>query len=556
MIRDNLAQSAAFLLLLALLSAAASGRASAAPAARAEGVSAQRPNVVVIQTDDQDLLSLRSKFRDPYDRIRRTMPKTLDLIAAQGIEFTNYYVSHPVCAPSRATLLSGQYAHTSGFKKNSGPTGGWEGWRSLPIYNENLAVALSRAGYWTAHVGKFTNNYHGATADTVDTTVPPGWNHWFSPAYGEKLYYYGTRLNVDGVAEGPFGDNRYDVGGIGKDPPECRAANLVDPVPGVECDHSTDMFSRDAVAQIERSTDQPFYLQVDYNTPHGDHRSPAGPEPLARHYDTALRATMPRMTGYNEADVSDKPSFIREVPRLTSQQATQIETRWRKETESLRGVDDGVGAIIEALRRTGKLKNTYVMFVSDNGYFHGQHRLDSAKFLPHEPAAHVPLLIRGPGIAKGSRSGEIVANVDIAPTVLSLTGAKLSRGFDGRTMRPFWTNTKKRTRRPIVLESYVGPDEPAGEASTSAPAPPRNFSGIRAGRYKYVEYVNGERELYDLKTDRAELHNRIMSPAWRPVATRLAYLLNRWKNCRGAACRATVNPLPPPPGKTGKASRR
>lgn len=546
--RKKLAQSAVFTLLLGALFAAALGRATAVSAPRAASDPA-RPNVVVIQTDDQSLISLKSTFRDYWDHHRRTMPNTLDLIAAKGVEFTNYYASNPLCGPSRAALLSGQYAHTSNMKNNSGPEGGWTGWQNQPIYNENLAVALQRAGYRTAHVGKFTNNYFlGDDPNAVDTTVPPGWDHWYVPAYGNKLYYYGTRLNDDGVAKGPFGIKGYDMQGVGTDPPECTAANLLDPVPGVICDHSTDLFSRDAVEQIEKSKDAPFYLQVDYNTPHGDYRSPNGAQPLSRHYDSALKTKMPRPAGFNEADVSDKPSFVQALPRLTSSEQKQIDVRWQKDLESLRGVDDGVGAIIEALRRTGKLSNTYVIFISDNGQFNGEHRMSSSKFLAYEPSTHLPLLIRGPGIKPGSRTAELAANVDLAPTVLSLTGARLPRGFDGRSLKPFWKNPKKRSRRAIVLEGFSGPsDVPPVGASISATAPIKSFSGLRAGRYKYVEYTNGESELYDLKADPAELHNRIANPAWRRVASRLAAVMAARKNCRGAACRAGTGQLPAPP---------
>jgi arylsulfatase A-like enzyme len=550
-VRKNLVQSAAFLLLCSLIAAVALGRASAN--ARPEPAPLPlRPNVVVIQTDDQDLASLRAKFRDPFDRVRRAMPKTLDLIGAKGVEFTRYYVSQPICSPSRTALLSGQYAKTSGLKRNSGPEGGWEGWQNLPVLEENLAVALDRIGYRTSHIGKFTNNYHGATTETVDTTVPPGWDQWYVPAYGNTLYYYGTMLNVNGQPAGPFGSNGYDLNGAGTDPPECTAANLNDPVPGVVCNHSTDLFSRAAVEQIEMAGDEPLYLQVDYNTPHGDHRPPIGPQPLSRHYDSALTSRMPRPPGFNETDVSDKPSFIRDAPPMSRQEIENLDTRWRKDVESLRGVDDGVGAIIEALRRSGKLANTYVFFLSDNGQFSGQHRLSIAKFLPYEPAARLPLLVRGPGIKPGSKTSELVSNIDIAPTILGLTGARLPGGFDGRSIRPFWKDTSRRTRRPLLLESYIGPNDAPADgltsgAGASASAPPRNYFAIRAGRYKYVEYTNGERELYDLKSDPAELANRIAVPAWRPVATVLGRELDRLKGCRGATCRAATVRLPGPP---------
>jgi arylsulfatase A-like enzyme len=235
----------------------------------------------------------------------------------------------------------------------------------------------------------------------------------------------------------------------------------------------------------------------------------------------------------------------------------QIGIRWQKDLESLRGVDDGVGAIVKALRRTGKLANTYIIFTSDNGQFNGEHRMGSAKFLPYEPATKMPLLIRGPGIRPRTQTGELSVNIDLAPTILSLTGASLPGGYDGRSLKPFWKNPKKRTRRPVVLEGFSGPNDVpqipgTGDASASSPAPPRNFSGLRAGRYKYVEYTSGDRELYDLRSDPAELTNRAADPAWRQVLRRMTRELAARKDCRGSACRAQTTPLPAPPGAKKK----
>ena len=134
--------------------------------------------------------------------------------------------------------------------------------------------------------------------------------------------------------------------------------------------------------------------------------------------------------------------------------------------------------------------------------------------------------------------------------MLGLTGARLPRGFDGRNLKPFWKKPARRTLRPIVLESYVGPEEgPAVEAGTSAPAPPRNYTAIRVGRYKYIEYANGERDLYDLKNDPGELRSRVSDPTWRRVAARLARDLAERRNCRGRLCRSAVARLPLPPGE-------
>ncbi len=534
----------AALLLIALLPAALLLRLESAAAA-------SRPNIVVIQTDDQSVNTLRAKFRGLDNRIYRTMPNTLDQIARQGTEFTRYYASHPVCSPSRASLLTGQYAHTSGLTKNSGPNGGWEGWKNLPLFHQNMAVDLNRNGYRTIHVGKFTNNYQSGP-DQVETTVPPGWDRWITTSYGGQLYYYGYSMNVDGTATGPFGSRGYDLFGGQTDPTGCTAALLVQTSPSASCAYNSDVYSRNAVAEIEASGDQPFYLQLDYNTPHGDHRSPAGPEPATRHYDTAFKNRMPEMKGFNEADMRDKPAWLRKIAKRMKQgEIDRIHYRWAKELEALRSVDDGVGAVISTLRRTGKLQNTYVIFISDHGFFHGEHRLSAAKFLPYEASARAPMMIRGPGIRKGGRSGEVVANIDLAPTILGLAGVRSSVPMDGRSLKPFWQRPNRRTMRPLVLESFIGPGDltseerpEPGTANASIVAPAHNFTGLRVGDYKYIEYQSGDRELYDLTADPWELDNRVRSPRYRRVVRRLKATLKTRKNCQASACRKPIARLP------------
>lgn len=532
--------------------------------ARLEAAAASsRPNIVVIQTDDQSVNTLRANFRGLDDRIRRVMPNTLGRIASQGTEFTRYYATHPVCAPSRASLITGQYAHTNGLRRNSGPRGGWDGWQSLPLFHRNMAVDLQRNGYRTVQIGKFTNNYQRAPEE-VETTVPPGWDRWITSSYGGQLYFYGYSLNVDGAAVGPFGSRGYDVVGGDKDPLGCSAARLlVTELPAsaeTPCAYNSDVFSRNAVAEIEASGDRPFYIQVNYNTPHGDHRSPAGPEPATRHFDSAIKNRMPIMPGFNETDIRDKPRWLRAIAQpMKKGEIDRIHDRWNKELEALRSVDDGVGAIIKTLRRTGKLKNTYVIFVSDHGLFHGEHRLSSAKFLAYEAAARAPMLIRGPGIPKGRRSGEVVANIDLAPTILGLTGTRSSNALDGRSLRPFWKRPNRRTLRPLILESFLGPGDIEGEelpgpgeppvpgepeAGVSVAAPAMSFRGVRIGDYKYIEYQVGDRELYDLKADPWELSNRVRNPRYRRVVRRLATVLKNRKDCRGSACRKVLRRLP------------
>ena len=330
------------------------------------------------------------------------MPHTIDQIRRRGIEFRRYYVSYPLCCPSRASLLTGRYAHNTRVLGNLPPTGGFSAFQRGPNYRHNIATWLQRSGYRTIHLGKFLNNYgsHGVP----ETTIPPGWDSWqtLTPA-GESAYFYGYHLNVNGRIEGPFGDPEYGLG-VGEDDRRCRAW----PVPGLTCNFLTDSLTRRAVTQIKRApASRPFYLQLDYTAPHGDPRPPIGPEPATRHYDSAQDTPLPKPLGFDEADVSDKPGWIRKLSRFDQTSVRRIRTEYRKSIEAMRAVDDGVGQLIAALRRTGRLANTYVLFTTDNGFFTGEHRIERGKFLPYEPALHLPLLIRGPGIRPGSKTSEL-----------------------------------------------------------------------------------------------------------------------------------------------------
>jgi len=523
----------------------------------AGAAAATRPNFVVIETDDQPLNEFDRRFRDLNDVWRPIMPNTMKLMRDKGITFTQYMTPFPLCAPSRASLLSGRYTQNHGVIRIGGPRGGWQAYQSNPIMYENLPVWLQRAGYWTAHFGKFINNY-GGPDDPAETIVPPGWNHWVTDATDNSTReFYGYRQNIDGQITPRLGWPYYDTQG-GRDPEGC-------PWLGVAiCNYHTDSMSMQAEDAIRAAGPDPFYIQVDYHTPHGDSRPPIGPEPAVRHYDTALRTPGPRPLGFNERDMSDKPVYLQEADEaapMSANEINQIDTEYRKSVEALRSVDDGVGGIIAALRETGRLNNTYVIFTSDNGFFNGQHRISRGKLLPYEPALRVPFVIRGPGIRPKTKSYEPVANQDIAPTLLKLAGTKAGRAVDGRTMQPFWADPKKRSRRPILLSSYQQitrlipgdyPDDPQTTttrdgAHVSVKSPDQNYVGIRLGPYKYIRYENGESELYVLREDPAELQNRANDPRYRRVIRYLDTQLETLRGCQGQTCRSWAPPWPQPP---------
>jgi N-acetylglucosamine-6-sulfatase len=525
------------LLLTAAIASAILG-GSVAPTSAA---AAQRPNVVVIQTDDQKLSDLYATQTGPDGLPRAAMPNTLDLIGAAGATFSRYYASDPLCCPSRASLLTGQYAHNDGVLGNGpGALGGY-GALDKP---SNLAPWLQSAGYRTIHIGKFLN-YYGEPPVSAPSEVPPGWSDWETLTGEDSThYFYGYRLNVNGAVQGPFGDITY----ARKDPPGCPD----DPGSGA-CDYGTDVLTGRAVDQIEASAGHgPFFLSLDYVAPHGDFRAPFGPEPAPRDYDSWASTPYPRPAGFDEADVSDKPPFLRNASPLSAVAIGQIQQEWQKRIESLRAVDDGIGRLIAALGATGQLANTYVFFTSDNGFFGGEHRIQREKFLPYEPSSHLPLLLRGPGISPGARSGELTMNVDLAPTILAIAGASATVPLDGRSLLRFAKRPAKSTRRPLLLEGFTRAVEvaTARQGQAAKPifnAPVRDFQGIRFGPYKYVRYAGGIRELYDLRNDPAELHSRVHDPRYRAVRAFLAERLNRLRRCAGAACRRPLRAQIPNP---------
>jgi N-acetylglucosamine-6-sulfatase len=565
----RLAVIAAGLLALLCLLATTGFRSSAAAA------TPEQPSFVVIQTDDQTLDQLYAAFGQPKLRV---MPNTQDLIAKRGETFNRYYVSYPLCCPSRASLLTGRYAHNNGVKGNIQPNGGYFGFSFRGAYTHNLATWLQGAGYRTIHVGKFLNGY-GDEPYSNGTEVPPGWSSWHSVLNADTHhYYYGYSLNNNGVVEGPYGDpgswepreyiTRDDIG--------CPFA----PLNGLPCFYETDMLTNLATQELRAtSPEQPFYLQLDYTAPHGDFRKPAGPEPAPRHYDWFKGAPLPhnRGQGFDEGNVTDKPSFIREAPYLGLSEIHTYRVYYDKALESLRSIDDGVKLLIDTLGSLHRLRNTYVIFTSDNGFFYGEHRLLGGKFLSYEPSTHLPFLIRGPHIKPGSESGEIVGNIDVAPTILELAGVTPDKSVDGRSMKPFFEDPELRTLRPYLFESFVETDDvleagaiaepgdqsrssrqqslgatqsnaaarPGGGASASLLAPPKDYEGIRLGPYKYIAWPDGEKELYDLETDPYELNNLVRIPNYFPVRNFLhRELTERLEDCGGRGCREEASEMP------------
>ena len=490
----------------------------------AGGGASARPNVILLLTDDQAAHEMRA------------LPRTRRLIGRRGVTFRRNYVSFPVCCPSRVSFLTGRYMHNHGVEGNRGKLGGRRRFHDLDGEAETLPVWLNRAGYYTVHLGKYLNGY-----PPKDPNVPRGWDEWYGKTsqYNERSPGYRIYYDYD-LFEKPRPGAQPKLVHYGARP---RA-------------YQTDVLRRKALDVIERMGGtgmSPFYMALNFSAPH----APFVPAP--RHRGSYRGARLPRLDAFNERDISDKPRFLRRQARgLIPASQLRITKRARRlRLEQLRSVDEAIGAIVRALRRRGLLRRTYLVFTSDNGAFWGEHRISEGKYLPYEPSARVPLLIRGPGIPRGRRSSELVSNVDFAPTVLQLSGAAAPGGFaiDGRSMLPFMRHPRRRSKRPILLEGEQGPSlsplsgleqEPAARMATPTLTKAPAYRAVRSARYLYVRYETGDVELYDMKRDPQQLRSRHRSHRYRQVRRRLARLLRRLQSCDGAGCSAPARGLGAP----------
>jgi N-acetylglucosamine-6-sulfatase len=459
--------------------------ATAATIANAAG----RPNIVVIMTDDQTVESMR------------VMPQTRDLIGAAGMTFDNSMVTYALCCPSRATFLTGQYSHNHGVRDNVPPAGG----HAKLDHSNTLPLWLQAAGYVTGHIGKYLNGY--GNVDTLE--IPPGWTEWYAAVGGSADNYYDYVLNENGTVV-TYGSA-----------PELYQAD-------VYTDKAVDFIHRRALdAGVT-----PFFLFIGYAAPHGGtpvepgDPSLATPMPAPRHKGRFAGEVLPATPAFNEADMRDKPESMRKRASLTPTQVSEIAEVYRQRLESLLAVDEAVPRIIEALQNDGLLENTLVIFTSDNGFFHGEHRVAYGKVLPYEPSVKVPLLIRGPGIAPGRRNSALVANIDLAPTIVAAAGATAGRIMDGRSLSPFLSggqttwSTGRGPRHVLVEDSPLG-------------GPPSVFWSIKRADFVYTEYANGNREFYNLRTDSAQLTSRHADQATAKVRNELATRLAAIKTCTG-----------------------
>jgi arylsulfatase A-like enzyme len=397
----------------------------------------ERPNVLLIVSDDQ-----------PTGTVKR-MP-TLD--DAEGFtRFNSYYDNNPLCCPTRATLLTGQYSHHTGVENNLVAKSFDDG--------STLATWLDDAGYETGLFGKYLNDYPW---DRGANYVPPGWDRW--SAFASDADYYDYTL-VGDASRRSYGHR--------------------------EPDYSTDVLA-DQVSHFISSAsagDDPFFA---YFSPYGPH-APRTPAPRHRGAFANTRVKLP--ANFNRV-ARDAPRWWANRSKLDpAEQRRAIKGQWR----ALLSVDDAIDRFITTLKRTGEYENTVIVYLSDNGYSLGSHR-NPWKDCAYEECVHLPLLINWPGHTGGPPIDALAGSMDVAPTIAEIAGATPTVPVDGTSLVPLIHGEVGSLGRPILLRHVQYPK--------TAPS----FWGLRTERWTYVEYETGERELYDNESDPHQLRNLAGDP--------------------------------------------
>jgi hypothetical protein len=256
----------------------------------------------------------------------------------------------------------------------------------------------------------------------------------------------------------------------------------------------------DFINRAEANDDQPFFLTFTPTAPHAGNLQNGPATPAPRHAGMFAGVQAPRTPSFNEADVSDKPPPIRNLPLLTTSQIAAIDHEHQTRLESLQSLDEGVAHIVATLAARGELENTYIVYTSDNGYHLGQHRFLNGKFQVYEEDIRVPLIIRGPGVQEGVTVEQMAVNIDFAPTMAAWGQATPDRVMDGQSLTPLLgpDGATQNWRNDFLVEIFRHlPPSQNGDV----------ILAVRTENEVYVEHRSGPRELYDLRTDPYQLQN-------------------------------------------------
>lgn len=424
--------------------------------ARGESMNS-RPNIVFILADDLrwDALGCMGSAV--------AMTPNIDRIAREGALFKNFFVSIPLCSPSRSSFLTGQYAHKTGVTNNGDHS-------KLSHRLVTFPKLLRDVGYETAYVGKWHMGNDGSAR--------PGFDHWVS--FRGQGVYENPVINVNG------------------------RTNKVD-------GYMTDVLNGRAVDFVKQKHDKPFVLYLAHKAVHGPFT------PAERHKDLYAGAKL-TLTPNHRDPLESKPAITSGPVKTNAAPARPRAARaaakpgeippghenaMRQQLRALAAIDDGVGEIFKALEESKQLDNTMIVFTSDNGFFWGEHGLADKRWA-YEESIRDPLLVRFPKLIKaGTKLDQLALNIDIAPTFLELAGAPIPKSVQGKSLLPLFKNPKAAWRASILTEYFQ-------EGQNRTPS----WQAARTDRWKLIHYTerDGMDEFYDLKDDPFEIKNLINEP--------------------------------------------
>ncbi len=439
----------------------------------AQIVPSARPNIILMNLDDADTDLLSAETIDAH------FPAIAELFKQSTI-FTNAHCTTPFCAPSRAALFTGKYGFNNGCKTGDetavtsvGFQGGYQRFKSFQHDRNELGVWMKHSGYRTMHVGKFHHN-------GFDDLVPAGWDD-FCASLGAK-YYGGTRFS--NIGRSPA--QRYRIG----DQEYVTTEDLNETMRALD-NHD------------QQRPQQPFFLYLAPIAPH----FPNGPDlstmAEAKYRDYAPDLLQPTSDpDFDEADMSDKPDFLRR-PELTAAEKASLQEAFIYRLRSMKSVDDMVGLLIERLKRKGQWSNTYFVLTSDNGYTLGHHRMQNKKD-PYQRSSRVPLIVSSPN-SRAARTGDhLIAHLDICPTIMELAGNRIPRDVEGKSFaalidRPYAHNSAT-WQRSIMIENWT-------DKFMWGKQLPMSYTAERFYDKVHIAWSTGDHEYYHLKSDPFQLNN-------------------------------------------------
>jgi arylsulfatase A-like enzyme len=423
---------------VALITAIGSARSLSAVAEAPK----EPPNIIFVLTDDQ------------FPGTENAMPALKNNVTSQGVKFTDTISTYPLCCPGRATILRGQYAHNTKIYGNSPPLGGWKKFENRGEQKSTVATWLHDAGYQTGLFGKYMNNY-------TSLDIPPGWDRWYAWNGAKEGW---NSLNDQGIR---------------------KSLRPKEADPGV---------SREAIGFLRSHIGRPapVFAYVSFAAEHFPYHY--AKTDVGKFEDEDV----PRRPSFNEADVSDKPSNVRRLPKLSGSDVSELDQDYREGLRSLMRVDRFIGDASTLLRRKGEMDNTYFVYYTDNGALFGQHRFGHRKLQPYQEDTNFPLIVRGPGISHGTESVKLVGNHDIAPTLAQMGGASIPAFVDGRSILPVAKDPTAPWARTAILSERENNDEP-----------PNSWDMLRMGSKVYNRYEKGIPEYYDLSVDPYQLHSAL-----------------------------------------------